>query len=206
MTKKEKIKEVYKRLKELHGEQFIALNYSYPLELLIAVILSAQCTDIMVNKVTGKLFKKYKNIDDYCNASLEDFKKDIKSIGLYNTKAKNILSTCKTIKEKYNSIIPDTMEDLVLLNGVGRKTANIVLSSIYGINDGIAVDTHMLRLNHALGFIKDRNDAVKGELELMKILDKDLWNKYTYLIIQHGRDCCKAGRVGNDSCILKDLF
>ena len=206
MTKKEKIKEVYKRLKILYGEQKIALNYSNPLELLIAVILSAQCTDKMVNKVTEKLFKKYRTIEDYCNCNIEEFKKDIKSIGLYNTKSKNILTTCKIIKQKYNRKVPSNMEELVELNGVGRKTANIILSTVYGINSGIAVDTHMLRLNYCLGLIKDRNDAKKGELELMKILDKKLWNKYTYLIIQHGRECCKTGRVGNNDCALKDLY
>lgn len=206
MDKKTKILEVYNRLKILHGEQRIALNYSNSLELLIAVILSAQCTDKMVNKVTENLFKKYKNINDYCNVNLDDFKKDIKSIGLYNSKAKNILETCKIIKNNYNKKVPDSMEELVKLSGVGRKTANIVLSSIYGVNSGIAVDTHMLRLNYYLGFIKDRHNAQKGELELMKILQKDLWNKYTYLIIEHGRSCCKAGKVGNKDCILKDLY
>lgn len=206
MTKKEKIQEVYKRLKNLHGEQSIALNYSNPLELLIAVILSAQCTDKMVNKVTEKLFKKYKNLNDYCDAELEDFKKDIKSIGLYNLKAKNILETCKIIKLNYNGLVPSSMEELIKLNGVGRKTANIILSTIYNINSGIAVDTHMLRINHALGLITDRHNATKGELELTKILDKELWNKYSYLIIQHGRECCKAGKVGNENCVLKDLY
>lgn len=206
MDKATKIKEVYKRLKTLHGEQRVALNYSNPLELLIAVILSAQCTDKTVNKVTEKLFKKYKTLQDYCSASLDDFKKDIKSIGLYNIKSKNIILTCKTIKKDYKGIVPNTMEELIKLNGVGRKTANIILSTIYGINSGIAVDTHMLRLNYGLGLISDRHNATKGELELMEILDKKLWNKYTYLIIQHGRECCKAGKVGNKDCVLKDLY
>jgi len=206
MNKKQKIQEVYERLKKLYGKQKIALNFSSPIELLIAVILSAQCTDKTVNKVTEKLFKKYKTLEDYTNANLDDFKKDIKSIGLYNTKSKNILSTCKIIKEKYNGIVPNTMEDLVGLNGVGRKTANIVLSTIYGINSGIAVDTHMLRINYYLGLISDRYNAAKGEQELMKILDKKFWNKYSYLVIQHGRECCKAGRVGNGDCVLKDLY
>jgi len=206
VDKEIKIKEVYKRLKTLHGEQRVALNYSNPLELLIAVILSAQCTDKTVNKVTEKLFKKYKTLQDYCNANLENFKKDIKSIGLYNIKSKNILLTCKTIKKDYKGIVPNTMEELIKLNGVGRKTANIILSTIYGINSGIAVDTHMLRLNYNLGLISNRHNATKGELELMEILDKKLWNKYTYLIIQHGRTCCKAGKVGNNDCILKDLY
>ncbi len=206
MTNKEKIKEVYNRLQNLYGDKSIALNFSNPLELLIAVILSAQCTDKVVNKVTEKLFKKYKNINDYCSVSLEEFKKDIKSIGLYNNKAKNILSTCKIIKNKYKEKVPDNMDDLLKLNGVGRKTANIILSTTYNINSGIAVDTHMLRINYALGFIKDRYNAINGELELMKILDKKLWSKYTYLIIEHGRDCCKSGKVGNSECILKDLY
>ncbi len=206
MDKKEKIKEVYRRLKKIYGEEKIALNFSNPLELLISVILSAQCTDKMVNKVTEKLFKKYKTLDDYTNANLNNFKQDIKSIGLYNTKSKNILSTCKIIKEKYNGIVPNKMEDLIRLNGVGRKTANIILSTIYNINSGIAVDTHMLRINYSLGLISNRYNALKGEKELMKILDKKLWNKYSYLIIRHGRECCKAGKVGNDECILKDLY
>jgi endonuclease-3 len=160
----------------------------------------------MVNKVTEKLFKKYKTLDDYCNVELDEFKKDIRSIGLYNSKAKNILETCKKIKNNYNGEVPDSMSELIKLNGVGRKTANIILSTIYNKTEGIAVDTHMLRLNYSLGLISNRYDAIKGEKELMKILDKKLWNKYTYLIIKHGRECCRAGKVGNEKCILRDLY
>lgn len=206
MNSKNKIQKIYNILYKEYGEEKIALNFNNALELLIAVILSAQCTDKIVNKVTNNLFKKYRTLEDYCNANLEDFKKDIKSIGLYNNKAYNILETCKKIKNDYNGIVPDNMHDLIKLNGVGRKTANIILSTIYNKNEGIAVDTHMLRLNYSLGLISDRNNAVKAEKELMEILEKEKWNKYTYLIIRHGRECCKAGRVGNDKCILKNFI
>lgn len=206
MTKKEKILEVYNRLISIYGEEKIALNYSNTLELLIAVVLSAQCTDIMVNKVTEILFKKYKKLDDYINADIEEFKNDIKRTGFFNNKAKNILETCKKIKNNYKGKVPNSMSDLIKLNGVGRKTANIILSNAFNITDGIAVDTHMLRINYNLGLTSKRHDPIESEKELMKILPKGYWNKYTYLIIKHGRDCCKARLKIKDSCILKDLY
>lgn len=197
------INNIYKKLDKKYSG-VIELKYSKPIELLIAVILSAQCTDIIVNKITEKVFKKYKNIEDYVNADMEEFKNDIKMSGFFNTKAKNIINSCKIILNEHNGIVPNKMEELIKLNGVGRKTANIILSNIYGLNEGIAVDTHMLRVNYRFGITKSKKDAKKVELELMEILPKKLWSKYTYLIIDHGRAICTARKPKCEKCFLKD--
>ena len=150
-------------------------------------------------------FIKYKNINDYANANLEEFKKDIKEVGLFNNKSKNIISACKTIINEYNGIIPRNIEELTKLSGAGRKTANIVLSNIYEINEGIAVDTHVLRISYRLGLTSSNKDAKKAEKELMKILPNDIWNKYTYLIINHGRAVCLSRNPKCEKCILSDI-
>jgi endonuclease III len=182
---------IYSFLKKFYPGSKIALSHSNPLQLLVAVILSAQCTDKRVNIVTKDLFKKYKKAEDYAYGDLEDLKKYIKSTGFYNNKAKNIQNACKIIVEKHKGKVPDTMEGLLELPGVARKTANIVLSNAYGINEGIAVDTHVMRLSQRLGFSKNK-EPKKIEIDLMKIFPKSDWNKVTYYLIEHGRAACKA--------------
>jgi endonuclease III len=182
---------IYSSLKKYYPNSKIALSHSNPLQLLVAVILSAQCTDKRVNIVTKELFKKYKKAEDFAYGDLEELKKYIKSTGFYNNKAKNIQNACKIIVEKHKGKIPNTMEDLLELPGVARKTANIVLSNAFGINEGIAVDTHVMRLSQRLGFSKNK-DPKKIEIDLMKIFPKSEWNKVTYYLIEHGRAVCKA--------------
>lgn len=182
---------INKKLKELFPNAKIVLNYSNDWELLVSVILSAQCTDKMVNKVTEKLFKKYRKLDDYVKATQEEFEQDIKSTGFYHNKAKNILASAKIVKEKFGGKIPNTMEEILTLPGVARKTANIVLGNAYGIVEGIAVDTHVRRLSQKFG-LTDEEDPVKIEKDLMSILPKSEWFNFTYRMIEYGRSYSPA--------------
>lgn len=176
-------------LKKLFPKAKIALKYKSNWELLVAVVLSAQSTDKQVNKVTEKLFKKYKKFDDYLKVDIKEFEQDIKSTGFYHNKAKNILRAAKIVKEKYNSKVPNTMKELTELPGVARKTANIILSNAFGIVEGIAVDTHVKRF--ALKFdLTDSKDPNKIEQDLMKILPKREWADFTYRVIEYGRQIC----------------
>ncbi|HLL60854.1 MAG TPA: endonuclease III [Candidatus Nitrosocosmicus sp.] len=184
--KQQKAKEMIKELKKLFPDAKIALNYSTPFELLVATILSAQCTDVLVNKVTANLFKKYKTLDDYVKADPQEFEQDIKSVTFYKNKAKNVLITAKMIKEKYNGKVPDTMEDLISLAGVARKTANVILISIYNKLEGIVVDTHVRRLSQLFGFTES-NDPVKIEQDLMQIIPHENWGEISFLLINYGR-------------------
>ena len=195
---------ILKNLSKIYKDD-IALKYNSPIELLIAVILSAQCTDRVVNEVTEKLFKKYKTVKDFANCDIENLKRDIKSTGFFNNKAKNIKETCRIILDEFNGIVPNTMEDLIKLRGVGRKTANIILSTIYNKNEGIAVDTHMLRINYRIGLTTSDSDATKVEKELMEIVPREYWNKYTHLIINHGRAICIARKPSCDICPIENL-
>lgn len=195
---------ILKNLSKIYKDD-IVLKYNSPIELLIAVILSAQCTDKVVNEVTEKLFKKYKTAKDFANCDIENLKRDIKSTGFFNNKAKNIKETCRIISDEFNGNVPDTMESLIKLKGVGRKTANIILSTIYNKNEGIAVDTHMLRINYRIGLTTSNNDATKVEKELMEIVPRKYWNKYTHLIINHGRAICIARKPSCDICPIENL-
>ena len=184
--------EILKRLKKEYPDvRGTALNYSNPLELLVATILSAQTTDERVNIVTASLFKKYKEAEDYANASLEELQNDIKSINFYRNKAKYIKEACKIIVEKYGGKVPDSMEELVKLPGVSRKTANVVLSNAFRKDEGIVVDTHVMRLSKRLGLSNER-DRDKIEQDLMKKYPKDSWFDIANLLITHGRRVCKA--------------
>ena len=193
---------VFSILKKEYPKAKIALTHHNPLQLLISVILSAQCTDKRVNMVTPTLFKKYRKAEDYAYGDLDDLKQIIRSTGFFNAKAKNIQNTCKIIVEKYNGKVPQTMDSLLKLPGVGRKTANIVLSNAFGKLEGIAVDTHVKRITYRLGLTKNTN-PVKIEQDLIKLLPKEKWNHYTYLIIEHGRAICKAPIPICSKCILK---
>ena len=194
---------LYSILNKHYPQAKIGLTSNNPLQTLIAVILSAQCTDKRVNIVTKELFKHYRKAEDYAYGELDELKKYIRSTGFFNAKAKNIQNTCKIIVEKHNGNVPETMEKLIELPGVGRKTANIVLTSAYGIISGIPVDTHMIRINYRLGLTKHK-DPVKIEQDLMKQLPKELWNKYSHAIIEHGRALCKAPVPICSECFLID--
>jgi len=196
--------EIIRRLEEEYPDAKIALNYSNPLELLIATILSAQCTDEMVNKVTSSLFPRYKTTDDYANASLERFEQEIRSTGFYRNKAKNIIDAAKRIKAEYGGSVPQAMSELVTLPGVARKTANIVLYNAYGIIAGIAVDTHVKRLSRRLGMTQ-HSDPDKIEKDLMQKVPKVKWGSFPYLLIEHGRAVCTARKTKCEICILNNI-
>ncbi len=189
--RKERILKIVKELKRLFPKTKIALHYKNNWALLVTVVLSAQTTDKKVNEVTKSLFQKYKTLDNYAKANLKEFEADIREIGLYKTKAKNILSTAKIIKEKYKGKIPKSMEELTQLPGIGRKTANIVLGNVYGIVEGIAVDTHVRRLSLKFDLTDSKNPD-KIEKDLMRILPKKEWSDFTYRMIDYGRKICPA--------------
>lgn len=182
----------------------IALNFSNVFELLVATILSAQCTDKRVNIVTSSLFKKYKTINDYAKADISELQNDIKSTGFYRNKAKNIIATANKILQKHKGIVPKTMEELTELDGVARKTANIVLGSGYGITAGIAVDTHVIRLTNLIGLSKN-SDPKKIEQDLIKIVPKKYWIKVSFLIQTLGRRVCKARNPNHAVCPINHL-
>ena len=182
----QKTQKILEILKKEYPSPRTELSYTKPYELLFAVIMSAQTTDKQVNKVTEKLFKKYTTLDDYVNAAAEDFQNDIRNIGLYRNKAKNILATAKILKEKYNGQVPKTMSELIELPGVARKTSNVVLSELYGIQEGIAVDTHVTRLSRQLG-LTTNTDPVKIEKDLMALVPQEDWGGFSHRLIMYGR-------------------
>lgn len=199
MNKKEKIKNILIELEKKFGEPKCALNYNTPFELLVAVILSAQCTDVRVNIVTEKMFKEVNTPEDFANLSLEEIENYIKSTGFFRNKAKNILKCSEQLLEKYNGEIPKDMESLTQLAGVGRKTANVVRGEIWGLADGITVDTHVRRISNLIGLV-DNQDPIKIERELMKIVPKKSWINFSHFLILHGRDKCIARRPKCSGC------
>ncbi|WP_038055478.1 endonuclease III [Thermodesulfobacterium hydrogeniphilum] len=204
MDVKKKAKEIVKRLRKVYPDAKIALRFENPVQLLVATILSAQCKDERVNDVTEKLFKKYKTAEDFAKADLEELAEDIKSTGFYKQKAKYIKEACKIIVERYHGEVPKTMDELLELPGVARKTANIVLANAYGIVDGIPVDTHVRRLSQRLGLVKSKQPE-KIEKELMEVLDKKDWFEFPYLMQAHGRKICTSKKPKCEECILKDI-
>ena len=201
---KKRVEKIINLLKKEYPSIKLALKFNNPLELLVATILSAQCTDERTNRVTGNLFKKYKNVEDYAKADLKIFEQDIKQTGFYKNKAKNIISACSQIIEKFKGKVPKTMEELTTLPGVGRKTANVVLTFAFGKTEGISVDTHVRRLSQRLGLSKN-NDPNKIEQDLMKIIPKKDWGNFSCLLMEHGRKICLAKKPFCEKCILKHL-
>lgn len=195
---RKKVKEIIKILTKEIPNAKIALNYSNPFELLIATILSAQCTDAKVNQVTSNLFKKYKSPKDFVNLSLEKLEEEIRSTGFYKNKAKSIKNCCKELIERFGGEVPKTLEDLVSLPGVGRKTANVILGNAYGIA-GIVVDTHVHRVSKRLG-LTENDDTMKIEFDLMEIVPKEEWTHFSNLLIWHGRRTCTAKKPLCDEC------
>lgn len=188
LSKKERFTEIINILSSLYPDVKIQLDYSTPFELLIATILSAQCTDARVNIVTKELFMKYKQPKDYLNIKLEELEKDIYSTGFYKSKSKNIRGACEQIIDRFNNEIPNTLEELTTLPGVGRKTANVVLGHCFGV-PSIVVDTHVIRLSNRMGLVSSK-DPEKIEFELMEIIDKNQWVVFTHYFINHGRKIC----------------
>ena len=200
----ERAPEIIRRLSEAYPDAHVALNFSNPLECLVATILSAQCTDERVNMVTSTLFQKYRTCEDYLKIPEAELAADIKPTGFFNQKTKSIRGACARIVEVYGGTVPNTMEDLVTLPGVARKTANIVLGNAYGIVEGIAVDTHVRRVSERLGFTTE-TDPNKIEQDLMRLIPKDRWFDFTYVIIDHGRAICVARKPRCAECPVSEL-
>ncbi|MCS6957541.1 MAG: endonuclease III [Aquificaceae bacterium] len=197
------IREIILRLEKVFPNR-LELNFSNPLELLIAVILSAQTTDKKVNELTESLFKKYKRCEDYLRVPLEELERDISSVNYYRNKAKFIKSACQKIMEEFGGRVPDTMEGLTSLPGIGRKSANIILYNAFGKNEGIAVDTHVARVSQRLGLTKEAKPE-KIEQDLMKQVPKDEWGKFSNLLILLGRYVCTAQKPKHHQCPLYDI-
>ena len=195
------VKIILRELKRLFPKAKIALQYSNNWELMVAVQLSAQCTDKRVNMVTPVLFKKYSKLEDYCMADPVEFEQDIHSTGFFRNKTKNILAAAKIVQEKYHSEIPRTMKEILKIPGVARKTANVVLGNAYAIVDGIAVDTHVMRLAQKLGLTK-HTDPIKIERDLMAVIPKKEWFAFTYRLIDYGRAYCVARPHDHAKCPL----
>ncbi len=195
-----KIEEIIRRLDEEYPEAKISLDYSTPLELLIAAMLSVQCTDKRVNIVTKKLFRKYKTAGDYAVADIQELESYIKSTGFYHNKARNIIAASKMMVERFDSRAPMTIEELIQLPGVGRKTANVVLGG-YGKNEGIAVDTHVARVAKRIG-LTENSSPLKIERDLMKIVMQNDWERFSLLLIHHGRAICNAIKPKCDICTI----
>jgi endonuclease-3 len=201
---KSRVKNIIRKLKrEIPGAK-TALVHRDPLELLVATILSAQCTDERVNKVTPTLFKKYRSVQDFANANVSDFENEIKSTGFYRAKTKSIVNCCKSLIDNYGGKVPEKIEELVKLPGVGRKTANVVLGNAFGITSGIVVDTHVKRLSERLGLTK-HTDPEKIEIDLMEIVTKKDWIIFGDLLVLHGRRVCNARKPKCLECSLSQL-
>jgi endonuclease-3 len=202
--KKKYVLKIIKILRETYGNIKCPLKFSNPFELLVAVILSAQCTDERVNKVTGSLFKKYKSLNDYAKADISEFETFIKSAGFFRNKAKNIIKSAQMTLSLYNGKVPQTMVQLVKLPGVARKTANVVLGCAFGKTEGIAVDTHVVRIANLLKLAKHK-DPIKIEKDLMLIVSKEDWTDFSLLIQTLGRKICKARTPNHMECPLNKI-
>jgi len=200
----ERAPEVIRRLEAAYPDAKVAVNFSDPLECLVATILSAQCTDEKVNEVTATLFKKYRRAEDYLAVPEDELKADIKPTGFFNQKAASIRAACQRIVEVYGGEVPGTMEDLLTLRGVARKTANIVLGNSFGIVEGVAVDTHVKRLANRIGF-SNESDPVKIEQDLMRLIPREKWFSFTYVLIDHGRAICHAKKPRCTECPIEPL-
>ena len=199
--RQERVAAILPILKHTYPAAKCSLNHRNPLELLVATILSAQCTDDRVNIVTQALFKKYKSAKDYANAAQEELEKDIQSTGFFRNKARSIRAMASSLIEQHNGVVPQTMEELVKLAGVGRKTASVVLGNAFDRNEGVTVDTHVTRLSNRLGLTK-HTDAVKIEQDLIPIVPRKDWTIWSHLLIYHGRAICKALKPRCEECLL----
>lgn len=203
-NKKERTAEIIRRLKKTYPDAHCALNHNTPFELLIATILSAQCTDVRVNIVTADLFRKYRGPQDFTDASQTELENDIRSTGFFRNKAKNIKATSQRLLDVYKGKVPESMEDLLTLPGVARKTANVVMGNAFGIASGVVVDTHVSRLSQRLGLTKAKTPE-KIEAELQKLVPKEHWVMFPHWLIFHGRQVCKAIKPRCTECVLGDI-
>ena len=200
----ERIGAIVARLQERYPEARCSLDHADPLELLVATILSAQCTDARVNQVTATLFRKYRTADDYATADPAVFEEEIKSTGFFRNKTKSVLGMAAALVERHGGRVPDSMDQLVALPGVGRKTANVVLGNAFGKDEGVVVDTHVARIASLLGLTRE-TDPVKIEQDLMALVPKGTWTLFPHLLIHHGRAVCIARRPKCGECTLADL-
>ncbi|MCH5315943.1 MAG: endonuclease III [Eubacterium sp.] len=203
MTKKERALKAIEVLKELYPEAICSLNASNPFELLVAVRLSAQCTDARVNLVTPALFEKYKTLDDYCNADVSDIEELIHSCGFYKSKAISIIDMAKGVRDRFGGVVPDNIDDLITLNGVGRKTANLIVGDVYG-KESIVVDTHMIRISNRIGLVAEK-DPKKIEFALKKIIPKEEGSDFCHRIVLFGRDICPARKPLCNDCPMAEF-
>ncbi len=203
MTKKQRADEIVRRLWAEYPVAECQLNYSAPHELLIATRLSAQCTDKRVNMVTPALFERYKSVDDFAAADVADVAEYVKSCGLYKTKAADIVNMCISLRDNFGGRVPDTMEELTSLSGVGRKTANLILGDIFG-KPAVVTDTHVIRITGLLG-LSDSKDPFKVEMQLKKLLNPEISNDFCHRIVLHGRTVCVARSPKCDKCCLRDV-
>jgi endonuclease-3 len=199
-----RLKKIIAALDRTYPKAYCELNHTHPLELLIATILSAQCTDKRVNIVTKELFKKYRSAADFANAPLSELEQAIRTTGFFRNKAKNIQACCRKLIELHNGQVPRTMEELTQLDGVGRKTANVVLGNAFGINAGVVVDTHVTRLSQRLGLTRQKSPE-KIELELMALVPQKQWTLLSHWLIWHGRRRCDARQPDCDHCEIRKL-
>jgi len=204
VQRRERTVQIIRLLKRAHPDAHCALNHANAFELLIATILSAQCTDERVNIVTADLFRKYRRPEDYLKVRDTELQKDIKTTGFFRNKTKSIQGACRMLVEEFNGRVPQTMEELLKLPGVARKTANVVLGVAYRIAAGIVVDTHVGRLSNRLGLTKQQ-DAVKIENDLLELVPKKDWIIFSHLLIFHGRRVCKARRPLCEECVIEKL-
>ena len=205
MKEEKRIWKVMNRLrKEYPDADGTSLNYENPVQLLVATILSAQSTDETVNKITENLFDRYQEAEDFAKADREELEKSIYSSGFYRNKAKWIIECCRKLVEDYDSKIPEDIEELTQLKGVGRKTANVVLSEVFGVRQGVAVDTHVMRLTKRLGFTEEERRE-KIEQDIMELLPTSKWYEYTNLLIAHGRKVCEAKNPKCGACVVSDF-
>lgn len=203
-TEQQRTRKIISLLKKAYPEARCSLNHANPLELLVATILSAQCTDERVNLVTVELFRKYRRCDDYLNVAASELEQDIRSTGFYRNKARAIQGACRIISEQHDGRVPDEMEALLALPGVARKTANVVLGNAFGLASGIVVDTHVSRLAGRLGLSQERQPE-KIERDLMKLVPRRDWINFSHLLIAHGRRVCKARTPLCDECTVEPL-
>ncbi len=200
----ERVRPIIRKLKKRYPDAKCSLNYRSPLQLLVATILSAQCTDARVNQVTKTLFKKYKTAKDYANANPEELEREIQSTGFFRNKTKSIVGMAQALVSDHGSKVPNTMAELVQLPGVGRKTANVVLGNAFGIDEGVVVDTHVTRISNRLAFTSNK-DAVKIERDLIDLVPKTEWTLVPHLFIHHGREICRARSPRCEMCPISDL-
>jgi endonuclease-3 len=204
--RKQRVAEIIQRLGRQYPDARTELNHSNPLELLVATILSAQSTDKGVNEVTADLFKKYKTAADYAGADEQQFQQEIRRTGFFRNKTRSVLGACRRIVDEYGGEVPETMDELLTLPGVARKTANVVLGNAFGVNAGIPVDTHVTRLANRLrltGHVSNAGDKI--EKDLLKLVPRQQWCHFSHLLIFHGRRVCAARRPNCEGCVINDL-